>query len=393
MKFIGFALAYGHGNALTLQDCETIEIAGCEMANFGDNGITVHGSEITVRSCDLHHLGRCGVILEGGDRKQIIPANNRVENCHIHHFGLFQRTYAPAVLATGCGQIVKNNRFHDAPHNAVLYWGSECLFEKNDISRVVMETGDAGAFYTGRDWTTQGNIIRHNVIYNLGGGDEKHINTMGVYLDDCDCGDTIEGNLFYQSGRAMMIGGGRDNFVLNNLFIHCPVGLHIDARGMTWKQWNMPGGGWNLEEKAEALDYKGPIWSKKYPSLARIMDEEPQAPLGNVIRSNIFIDCAQLESFDNETKQLLNRLDIDDNMVVKTVIPENDDKETQYRGFRELHAPEKVNAFKDVAVGSLVDLKMLYDKTGTLRNDCPNFHEIPMSEIGLYLDEYRNTLP
>jgi hypothetical protein len=27
----------------------------------------------------------------------------------------------------------------------------------------------------------------------------------------CDCGDTLEGNVFYRAGRALMIGGGRDN--------------------------------------------------------------------------------------------------------------------------------------------------------------------------------------
>jgi hypothetical protein len=106
--------------------------------------------------------------------------------------------------------------------------------------RVVLETGDAGAFYSGRDWTTQGNVLRHNYIHDLGSGHAEHVNTMGIYLDDCDCGDTLVGNVFYRAGRAMMIGGGRDNPVLNNLVVDCPIGLHIDARGMTWKQWNNP---------------------------------------------------------------------------------------------------------------------------------------------------------
>ena len=63
----------------------------------------------------------------------------------------------------------------------MLYGGNEHLFELNEVYRVVMETGDAGAFYTGRDWTTQGNVLRHNFIHDLGGGDAKHVNTMGVY--------------------------------------------------------------------------------------------------------------------------------------------------------------------------------------------------------------------
>jgi len=54
-------------------------------------------------------------------------------------------------------------------------------------------TGDAGAFYTGRDWTSQGNVLRHNYVHDLGGGDAGHVNTMGMCFDDCDCGDPFAG--------------------------------------------------------------------------------------------------------------------------------------------------------------------------------------------------------
>ena len=40
------------------------------------------------------------------------------------------------------------------------------------------------------------------------GGEVSHVNTMSVYLDACDCGDTVDGNVFYRAGRAIMIGGG-----------------------------------------------------------------------------------------------------------------------------------------------------------------------------------------
>ena len=44
------------------------------------------------------------------------------------------------------------------------------LLESNDIHHVLLETGDAGAFYTGRDWTTQGNVLRGNFVHDIGGG-------------------------------------------------------------------------------------------------------------------------------------------------------------------------------------------------------------------------------
>ncbi len=203
-----------------------------------------------------------------------------------------------------------------------------------------METGDAGAFYTGRDWTSQGNVLRNNYIHDLGSGNAEHVNTMGIYLDDCDCGDTLEGNVFYRAGRAIMIGGGRDNPVLNNLVLDCPIGLHIDSRGMTWKQWNNPADkSWCLEAKAKRFNYTQPPWSTKYPRLAAIMNEEPREPLGNTIRRNVFVDCTkQVCSFDGNVKKLLDKFEIADNLAVDTT---GAAKEAEFQGFANLAGTEQ----------------------------------------------------
>jgi hypothetical protein len=261
-----------------------LEINGCVVANLAGSGISINGSRCAVRSCDVFNIGRSGISLNGGDRGSLTPANNLAENNHIHHFGIFQRTYAPGIGVSGCGQIARNNCIHDAPHNAVLYGGNEHLLERNEVYRVVMETGDAGAFYTGRDWASQGNILRNNYIHDLGGGNAEHVNTMGIYLDDCDCGDTLVGNVFHRAGRAIMIGGGRDNPVLNNLIVDCPIGRHIDSRGMTWKQWNNPADkSWCRKEKALRFDYTQP-------------------------------PC----SFDGNVKTLLDKFEIADHLAVNT---------------------------------------------------------------------------
>ena len=211
VKLIGFEIGHAHADGIIIQNSEDVEIAGCIVSNLAGSGISLHGSNCAVRSCDIFNIGRGGLSLNGGDRKTLTSANNVAENNHIHHYGIFQRTYAPGIGVQGCGQIARNNCIHDAPHNAVLYGGNEHLLERNEVYRVVMETGDAGAFYTGRDWTSRGNILRNNFIHDLGGGDVDNVNTMGIYLDDCDCGDTLTGNVFYRAGRAIMIGGGRDN--------------------------------------------------------------------------------------------------------------------------------------------------------------------------------------
>ncbi len=58
--------------------------------------------------------------------------------------------------------------------------------------------------------------------------------------------------------------------------------MHVDSRGMTWKQWNNPAdSSWSLEAKAQQFNYTQPPWSTKYPRLAAIMNENPREPLGN----------------------------------------------------------------------------------------------------------------
>jgi len=394
MRFENLNFEYGHSEGVSLRNTEGVELAGCVVANLASGGITVSGQNNTIRSCDLYHLGTRGISLSGGDRKQLTPANNRAINNHIHDYGLFQRTYAPGIHVHGCGQIVENNCIHDAPHNAILYGGNENRFERNEIYRVVMETGDSGAFYTGRDWTSQGNILRHNFIHNLGGGDAAHVNTMGVYLDDCDSGDTVEGNVFYRSGRAIMIGGGRDNPILNNLVIDCAIGLHVDSRGMTWKQWNDPkSAGWNLEAKAEKMNYKNPPWSTRYPHLAQIMQDSPREPLYNPIQRNVFVNCTkQVCNFGGHVKELLDKFELENNLAVNTTGTSSGVALTKNRkGFTNLIG----TAGKPIPLG----LSESAGGTFSLEQDYPllklrlAFEPIPFDKIGLYRDEYRPELP
>ena len=394
LAFEGLTFEFGHGQGIVVENSEHVEIAGCVVANLAGSGISINGgAKNTIRSCDLFNLGTTGITLSGGDRKSLTPAGNEAVNNHIHHYALFQRTYAPGIGAYGCGQIVRNNRIHDAPHNAVLYSGNEHLFERNEIYRVVMETGDSGAFYSGRDWTSQGNRLRQNYIHDLGAGNPEHVNTMGVYLDDCDSGDTIEGNVFYRAGRAIMMGGGRDNAVLNNLVIDCPIGLHLDSRGMTWKHWNNPeSSGWNLEEKAEKLNYKNPPWSEHYPNLAKIMNDSPREPLHNVIRRNVFVDCAkQVCNFDKNVKELIGKLDIAENLAVNTSGAEGIAMAKDLKGFADLSGTESDPVAMGFADESGGDFTLKPD--ARLLKELPSFQAIPFDKIGLFQDKYRTKIP
>jgi len=328
IAFENIAFEYSAGDGLVLNGSD-IHVRNCSVSCCGGSGVVVHGDGNSVSGCEISQMGQCGVRVNGGDRKSLMPAGSAIDDNDIHAFGIVRRTYAPGISVDGCGIAVRRNKMYDAPHSAVIYGGNEHLFESNEVHHVLMETGDAGAFYTGRDWTTEGNVLRYNFVHDLGPGTSKGSgsdaavsgeNTMGFYFDDCDCGDAVYGNTFHNIARGIMIGGGREHPVYGNVFSRCNIGLSIDCRGMTWKQWNTPGGGWNLEEKAQQLDYTNGVWAARYPLLAKIMQDHPREPLYNPVTGNVFVACRELLRLDGNAP-LERMAPIRDNIVVATDDP------------------------------------------------------------------------
>src|SRR6266480_4567166 len=143
--------------------------------------------------------------------------------------GRWSRCYVPAVGMNGVGLRASHNLIHDHPHCAILFTGNDHLIEFNDIHHIALETGDVGAIYTGRDYTFRGNRIRHNHIHETGG---VGMGSMGVYMDDCVSGTEVFGNVFYKVHWAVLLGGGRDHRVKNNLFVDCDPAVRADGRGL-----------------------------------------------------------------------------------------------------------------------------------------------------------------
>ena len=392
VQFQGFSLGPTFGHGVVIQGGINNAILGCRIVNTGRDGVQITSGTIhRVQSCDLENIGSTGIVVAGGDRRTLTPAGNMAVNNHIKHFGRLSRTYAGAVSVHGVGNIVRNNKMHEGPHLAIAYGGNENRIERNEIFNVLQETSDAGALYTGRDWTTQGNVIAENYVHDLGVPDVE--GTMGVYIDDCDSGDTIERNLFYRAKRAVFLGGGRDNIVRSNLFIECFQGIHLDSRGMTWRQWNTPGDGWNLEEKAEAVNYKDPPWSTRYPKLAATMSNMPQAPLGNVFEHNVMIDCQQWLHLDGNVLVLLQRDDITDNIIVgRNLVVENAVKSADAK------LPTKEQGLQRFVQNVVPDFRdpekmdFRFKEGSPLAGAVPEGFDIPFENIGIYVDDYRKSV-
>ncbi|MDO4569137.1 MAG: right-handed parallel beta-helix repeat-containing protein [Planctomycetia bacterium] len=383
------------GLAIEMRDCEDALIKNVVVYNVANNAINISGG----RRCGITHseifnAGSNGVSLYGGNRKTLEKCEHFVTFCRIHHCGRLQRTGGGTCLYFGgCGCYIAHNLLYDTPYNCVNYGGNEHLFEFNEVHSTMMESGDGGGLYTGRDWGSLGNVIQYNFFHHFGkaGVDwqnengiapkyeplKQNVMVMGVYLDDCDSGDTLRGNVFYRAGWAAFVGGGRYNTIENNLFIECSAAVHFDDRGLRRAR---PGegvkNGWDLLKKLQDLGYQQSPWKEKYPFIQDIMEDDPKLPLHNTVKNNIAIGCGRWLQLHNYTgtSQVVPRLDFRNNHVFnwtsdaeKSLFPPNEDgsSRTEFR-------PETLTLSDDCAKVQAEALRLV-----------PDFIPIPLGNIGI----------
>jgi hypothetical protein len=330
--------------------------------------IIEHGERHRVVSCDIFQMGEGGVWLDGGDRQTLAPGGNVVDNCHIHHFSRWNRVYNPAIRLRGVRNQAAHNLIHDGPHMGIDFGGNDHVIEFNEIYDVVQESNDAGAIYTGRDWSMRGHQIRFNYLHDIVGREKR--GCQGVYLDDCFSSATVLGNIFCRVPQAAFIGGGRDCIIANNIFVDCAPAVHVDARGLSW---NAP---WQIEltNKLEQMPFRSRPWAERYPQLPSLLADQPFAPKGNIIAANV---CwgGQWADFEKSAEPFLL---ITNNLV--QVDP----------GF--LKAESAVRPARSETTAARESRRTI-DRF-RLRADSPawklGFQAIPIEQIGLYHDSLRS---
>jgi hypothetical protein len=358
----GLNLQGSLGNAIEIEGGANCAVRGCRLSLCGKNGVVIRGGIAhRVESCDLTQLGHGGILLGGGDRATLTRCDHVAENNHIHHYALGKKIWSPGIgvgandAGYACGCIVRHNLVHDSPHAAILYGGNDHLFEFNEIHDFLIESDDLGGLYTNNGWLSYGNVLRHNFIHHTS-------HALGVYLDDADSGDTVEGNFMFKMGTGAAIGGGHDNVLRANLAIDCPGGFGIDSRGVG-RKYNEDK---NILKDLASVDLQSGVWHDRYPQLATLMQDKPELPLRCVLESNVVIGT---------------------------------DKSSEKRGKKEHF---EVVTFRDNLRVELSDLsvKTNIDKTWPLVMDehapvyqkVRGFEPIPFQRIGLQVDSFRQKI-
>ncbi len=304
---LGFEL--GRSNGIEITGGSNVLVAGCRIGKLRGSGVLIDGGRNHgVFGCELHTLGRNGTSVKGGDRKTLAASGHFVENCHIHHFSRWDRTYTPAVYAEGVGIRIAHNLIHDSPGHAMRIEGNDHVIEFNEVHHVVTETDDQGGLDMWFNPTYRGVVIRHNFWHHIG-GDKDDMMRAGIRLDDAICGVLIYGNVFWKASEGLFGGvqihGGKENEVVNNLFVDCKYGISFSRWGPErWKQYTA--GEPFLKATRHDVDIASPPYSTRYPALARLGDR----PDVNTVARNLAINCGEFLTRDGGIE------DVADNVVL-----------------------------------------------------------------------------
>lgn len=299
----GVSLVGGRGAAIDFKDCRSSQVKDVQIISPGGAGMIVRdGVEVVANRVTIQDAGEEGVRLSGGDRTTLTSSRHVLEDSTIQRVSRWVKTYRPAVLMDGVGSRVSRCLITDLPHTAILFKGNDFIIEQNDIRRVCTETSDAGAIYTGRNPTMRGTIIRFNRFRELSLSaktEGTYHAVICIYLDDCHAGIEVIGNIIESPTIGMMIGGGRDNKVVGNIFIGSDPAVSFDARAKGWAKKHFEKG-WNYGDDLKNLPVTGEVWRRRYPALAAGIESKADFawPEGCTFVDNVVLGPASIRYLD-----------------------------------------------------------------------------------------------
>lgn len=344
----GFLFEGTRGDALLLTgNGNTVD--SCEIRCVAGDAIHVTGSHCTVQNCHIHHLGKGGILVSGGDRSTLTSSENVITNNHIHHYSEIFRTYCAAVKAIGVNCVVSHNCIHDSTHLAIGFHGNDHVIEYNEISRVCRTSDDAGAVYSGRDYTNCGNIIRYNYFHDIVSElDPQTHGIFAVYCDDNNGKTDIYGNVMHRCQNAVLFHGGHEMTFCNNLIIDACDRSLCSIKWQHYVFWrsliegdekHRGNGRWKA---FNAVPWESDLWRKRFPHLCEYKTWDPETeqrfPHYCDISGNLIVNHKQFivyfynkEEFKNRVK---NNLEIEDRAFVG--IPEGDRLDLSHNRFAEI---------------------------------------------------------
>lgn len=288
-------LSYTHFNNLIMEgtrnsginitDSSTfITLDGCVIRDIGKTGLFFNEvTNCTLRNSEVKYTGKGGLYIYGGNRETLAPSNIVVYNNHLTDVNRIWKTYNSGItIVASVGCRISHNLIHKSPHTAILFGGNDILIDHNEIYNVTQETDDAGAIYSGRDYTYGGTRICNNYIHD-GRSEVTFCGTSGIYLDDGMSSAFVHGNIISDFHQGMVLGGGRNHVITENVINACDDAINFDDRNQALTPTDL------LKLDTYVPFYNLPNWKAKYPLVYKMsQDPNPGFPKGNVLVNNDF---------------------------------------------------------------------------------------------------------
>ena len=287
---------YCRDYTLRFTSCSSIELKNNSIFNCSSTAIDYDGvTNSSIKNCTIYNTGRSAFFIRGGDRLTLTSSNNVISGNNISNTSILQRTSTPSINIEGVGATISDNEIYDIPSLAIEFKGNNHLFENNNIYNVCYEASDAGAIYTGNDWTYRGNVIKGNNIHDMINS-ISNVQIVGIYLDNCTSGTDVFNNKLTNINTGILCGGGRDNTIYNNTIDSCTRSLVFDDRAYEdyWYLFNTG----QLEYNLSVIPYNNKLWSTAYPEMQSLNTIDHNIPYNNSIYGNTLINTSKMDIYD-----------------------------------------------------------------------------------------------
>ncbi len=300
VSFKGISLKASRNRGVSLQGCENIRFELCSVSKIAEGGMTFDNCKnCTVISCHVFDCGNGGVRfnfpknseykpeLAAAIENELIPVTNTVENCEINNFSRIAKTYAAAVGA-GYGTRVINCKIHGGTHMGMTVT-AENTIENNEFFDLLTTADDSGVIYSGYNKEKRNIVIRNNYFHDMKSTGSGGVGIAAVYADDLKDNHIVDKNLFVNiGGMAVLINGGRDHKVTNNIAVNCDKMVRVHAMA----SYSSASDKYSLAGFTFEKFLTNPAY-KKYENFSNLLEDEWQFPKYNVAKNNVIVSCKE----------------------------------------------------------------------------------------------------
>lgn len=321
---LGFSQIRNHailGYKSGTKSIDGLEINGCDFTYISGCGINL--SEIkwgSIRDQDystlvvsevknikitnnlFYSVGGGGIGVNSGNSDTLTSNNCEIKN---NYFTYPKAEFGGNLIGIsgGVGITTSNNTAHNAPHKAYDFSGSYHEINNNEVSSVIRDTSDAGAFYSGRTVLNRDNILSYNYIKDLMPVSDvllPHAKSSGIYFDDGYSAGNVENNIIANSSIGVSTSGNGSN-IKNNTIINSPVSVSMSLSNFAKNAYSIYFNEENQKtetaalynqrfpeieeefEKLVELDYTGSVYNEVTGNLS-VFSSDPEINLQNEMK-------------------------------------------------------------------------------------------------------------